>query len=92
MTNPAQLFPSILRSDLRRTAIPLLLAAAWVVIAIHPAQARTFILLYSFTGAADGASPFGDLIMDANGNLYGTTYVGGSKWTRYGLHAGSYGQ
>jgi hypothetical protein len=24
MTNPAQLFPSILRSDLRRTAIPLL--------------------------------------------------------------------
>jgi uncharacterized repeat protein (TIGR03803 family) len=35
------------------------------------------VVLYSFTGGSDGASPFGGLIGDANGNLYGTTYNGG---------------
>jgi len=34
-------------------------------------------VLYSFTGAADGAYPYGGVIVDAAGNLYGTTYQGG---------------
>jgi hypothetical protein len=34
-------------------------------------------LLYDFTGGSDGANPAGSLAMDANGNLYGTTYAGG---------------
>jgi uncharacterized repeat protein (TIGR03803 family) len=35
--------------------------------------------LYSFTGATgDGANPYGGLIDDANGNLFGTTGSGGS--------------
>jgi uncharacterized repeat protein (TIGR03803 family) len=34
-------------------------------------------VVYSFTGP-DGGSPFSDLIFDASGNLYGTTYGGGS--------------
>jgi hypothetical protein len=34
-------------------------------------------LLYSFTGAADGDSPFSGLVQDAAGNLYGTTTFGG---------------
>src|SRR5580698_276278 len=34
-------------------------------------------VLYSFTGGADGAFPWGGLVMDAEGNLYGTTYEGG---------------
>jgi uncharacterized repeat protein (TIGR03803 family) len=34
--------------------------------------------LYSFTGGADGANPLAGLIRDAAGNLYGTTYLGGS--------------
>jgi len=35
-------------------------------------------VLYSFTGAADGAYPaFGSLAVDAKGNLYGTTEQGG---------------
>jgi len=33
--------------------------------------------LYSFTGNSDGSSPVGGLAMDAQGNLYGTTPVGG---------------
>jgi uncharacterized repeat protein (TIGR03803 family) len=36
-------------------------------------------LLYSFTGAADGAYPSGALTFDSAGNLYGTTSNGGSS-------------
>jgi uncharacterized repeat protein (TIGR03803 family) len=36
-----------------------------------------FTVLYSFTGAADGANPFAGVILDAQGNLYGTTKYGG---------------
>lgn len=35
-------------------------------------------VLYSFTGAADGAYPVASLIFDAAGNLYSTTEFGGS--------------
>jgi uncharacterized repeat protein (TIGR03803 family) len=35
-------------------------------------------VLYSFTGNADGASPSASLILDAAGNLYGTTPYGGN--------------
>jgi len=41
------------------------------------AQAQTFTLLYSFMGGSDGGTPFSDLVIDTNGNLYGTTYRGG---------------
>jgi len=37
----------------------------------------TFTVLYAFTGEPDGAVPFAGLIMDAQGNLYGTTQMGG---------------
>jgi uncharacterized repeat protein (TIGR03803 family) len=36
------------------------------------------IVLYSFTGGADGKNPYGGVTFDANGNLYGTTVSGGS--------------
>jgi len=35
-------------------------------------------VLYSFTGGTDGMWPFAGVIFDAAGNLYGTTYFGGS--------------
>jgi uncharacterized repeat protein (TIGR03803 family) len=40
--------------------------------------AATPTTLYSFTSAADGDTPAGGLVMDANGNLFGTTSGGGT--------------
>ncbi len=35
--------------------------------------------LYDFTGGSDGAIPYGSVLMDANGNLYGTASKGGAN-------------
>ena len=36
-------------------------------------------MIYSFEGSPDGAGPaHGDLIFDQAGNIYGTTYTGGT--------------
>ena len=44
------------------------------------ASAQTLTTLYSFAGSPDdGAGPFGGLIADAAGNLYGTTLGGGDN-------------
>ncbi len=40
-----------------------------------------YTVLYSFTGGADGSGPFAGVILDAAGNLYGTTYNGGAQST-----------
>jgi uncharacterized repeat protein (TIGR03803 family) len=34
-------------------------------------------VLYTFTGGADGAQPQAGVVLDTQGNLYGTTYTGG---------------
>ena len=34
-------------------------------------------MLYSFTGSEDRAQPYGSLVFDSSGNLYGTTNFGG---------------
>jgi hypothetical protein len=39
----------------------------------------TYTDLYDFTGGDDGATPAGSLVLDGNGNLYGTTVRGGSS-------------
>jgi uncharacterized repeat protein (TIGR03803 family) len=38
-----------------------------------------FSVLYTFTGGADGSDPSAGVIVDSHGNLYGTTYYGGSS-------------
>jgi|SRR5271157_131858 len=55
-------------------------AMALVVLATGSAQAQiyTFSVLYSFTGSPDGLGPVGALVRDAQGNLYGETYLGGA--------------
>ena len=59
-------------------ALSLAIALASAVVASRSAQAQTFTLLYSFTGGADGRTPGGGVILDAAGNLYGTTTQGGN--------------
>ena len=57
------------------------LAVAFVLVATTTysveAQTYTIKVLHSFTGAPDGQTPYAGLILDANGNLYGTTSSGG---------------
>src|SRR5215469_8594797 len=36
-------------------------------------------VIYSFKGSSDGDYPFGNLLMDSEGNLYGTTLYGGGS-------------
>lgn len=52
-------------------------ALVFVSLATQSAQAQTFTVLYTFTNANSGFTPNGDLVMDAAGNLYGTTSLGG---------------
>jgi uncharacterized repeat protein (TIGR03803 family) len=42
-------------------------------------RAGKVTLLYSFKGGTDGAQPYGGLVRDNEGNLYGTTLAGGSS-------------
>jgi hypothetical protein len=68
-------------SGIGRRAASAALALAVVlvpaVVATRSAQAQTFSVLHSFTGA-EGGNPDAGLIRDAAGNLYGTTPKGGA--------------
>lgn len=57
----------------------LLLAATLLCLRVWSAQAASYQVLYSFgASSTDGANPNAGLIMDAGGNLYGTTEFGGA--------------
>ena len=61
------------------------------VLSIGPAQSQTFSVIHRFTGGGtDGSSPTSGPILDANGNLYGTTNGGGqdSGGIVYEINAG----
>ena len=63
-----------------RTVVFTLFALALLALATPPASAQfTFDLLHTFTGyPTDGNFPTGGVIQDADGNLYGTTVIGGT--------------
>jgi len=60
--------------------------------------AGNFTVLHAFVGPTEGGSPYGGLVQDAAGNLYGTTEYGGiARCPEYGCgsvfkldHAGSF--
>jgi uncharacterized repeat protein (TIGR03803 family) len=51
--------------------------SAGVVYMLDPSGNES--VLHSFKGGSDGANPYADVVRDAAGNLYGTTYNGGTS-------------
>src|SRR5262245_3174151 len=49
-----------------------------LVVALLAVAGCSSVTLYSFSGGNNGETPFGGLIEDAAGNIYGTTYQGGT--------------
>ncbi len=88
MNNQTQHRNWFLEIGSRAAGVALVLAVLLVlaVVATQSAQAQSYTLqpVYSFTGVntvhptlSDGASPYGGVVVDALGNLYGATEIGG---------------
>jgi uncharacterized repeat protein (TIGR03803 family) len=57
-----------------------------VVFKLDPSGQET--VLYSFTDGTDGGAPFGVMVRDSEGNLFGTTNSGGDLSTGFGFGVG----
>jgi uncharacterized repeat protein (TIGR03803 family) len=55
----------------------LAIAAMCIAFGIPAAVGQTYRVIYAFSGRPDGEAPQGDLSIDKNGNLFGTTTLGG---------------
>ena len=49
-----------------------------LVLGTQLTQAQTFTVLYAFGNGTDGGTPYAGLVRDPAGNLYGTTFSGGT--------------
>ncbi len=83
MTKPAYIL-SILRSSLQITRFALALICALSMIAMQPAQAQTFSVIYNFTPYGQ-QQPATGLTIDAHENFYGTTLYTDSSHTDGGV-------
>ena len=63
----------------RDAAALAVVSAVFLPVTVQLVQAQTETVLYSFgSQSGDGNYPYGGLVFDKNGNLYGTTYNGGA--------------
>jgi len=58
--------------------LAIIVVCALTMIVTLPAEAQTYNVIYNFTGGRYGANPHQGLIFDQAGNLYGTTFYGGT--------------
>ncbi len=58
----------------------LMVVVLFIVLAAQPAQGQTYTVIHNFAFGLDGANPKAGLTMDAAGNLYGTTILGGAGY------------
>lgn len=58
-----------------------------VVFEVTPTGTET--VLYSFPGSPNGATPYGSLVQDSSGNLYGTTFYGAPTGCYYNAGCGT---
>ncbi len=81
MNHPTQerrrIFGICRRTALSALAVAIVLLLAVVATGSAQAQSYTFRVVLSFSGS-DGANPHGGVVLDAQGNLYGTTSGGGA--------------
>jgi len=72
--------PNSERFGLSRFLKVVLRLASLCLLATLAAQAQTYTIVHSFAGAPnDGAFANGELVQDPDGNVYGTTYEGGTN-------------
>ena len=81
--HPMRSFPKMSKIQVPQMTVATLQSAlAWALLAVFTAvtpllAAPTETILYSFNKGPHGQSPNGSLVLDANGNLFGTTSEGG---------------
>src|SRR6516162_7322320 len=74
-SKPAQTWTFRANGDAVAAVLTFMFALAFVM--TPAAQAQTYTVLHAFNGAGDGEDPVAEVAIDAAGNLYGTTTVGG---------------
>jgi hypothetical protein len=64
------------------------IAATLMLLAVSALAQDSEIVLHAFTGGSHGAEGGTQLVSDSAGNLYGTTFAGGSKSTKCEVYTG----
>jgi len=72
--------------------LKLILPGALLFAANFSAAGQQYKVLHTFLASPDGDEPYAGLVMDATGNLYGTTYHGGTEGTVFRLTPGPNGK
>src|SRR5580698_9692125 len=78
MTSPAQFLRLHFGNTVARSAVACALLCALILAATPRSQAQTYNVIHSFAGSRDGQYPVAGVTLDRGGNVYGTTYIGGT--------------